>query len=64
MNDGDQALHFIYLLGCLVLVGSALWCAGCRSARGSRCSLAWVLIFAAAFVVFTLKDDFLALGTG
>ena len=28
----------------------------------SRCSLAWVLIFGAAFVVFTLRDDFRALG--
>ncbi len=62
MNDGDQAVHFIYLTGALVLVGSALLVRRIPIAQGLKMLAAWVLIFAAAFIVFTLKDEFLALG--
>ena len=62
MNGGDQALNFIYLIGCLVLVGSALMVRRLPLGQSVRMVLAWLLIFAAAFVAFTLKDDFLALG--
>lgn len=62
MNDGDQAIHFLYLIGCLILVGSALMVRRMPIAQGLKLFLAWVLIFGAAFVVFTLKDEFLALG--
>ncbi len=62
MNDGDQALSFIYLLGVLVLVGSALMVRRIPIAQGLKMFVGWVLIFGAAFVIFTLKDDFLALG--
>ncbi len=61
MNDGDQAVHFIYLIGVLVLVGSALMVRRIPIAQGLKMFTAWVLIFAAAFVVFTLKDEFSAL---
>lgn len=63
MSGGaDQAVHVLYLLGVLVLVGSAL--AVRRIPLGSAVKMfaAWVLIFAAAFVVFTFKDEFAALG--
>jgi aspartyl protease family protein len=62
VNGGDQALNFIYLIGCLVLVGSALTVRRLPFGQSVRMVLAWLLIFAAAFVAFTLKDDFLALG--
>ena len=62
MNDGDQAVHFIYLIGVLVLVVSALMVRRIPLAHGLKMFVGWVLIFAAAFVVFTLKDEFVALG--
>lgn len=62
MNDGDQAVHFIYLLGVLVLIGSALMVRRIPIAQGLKMFVGWVLIFGAAFIIFTLKDEFLALG--
>ena len=62
MNGGDQAIHAIYLLGVLVLVGSAFAVRRVPIAQGLKMFVGWVLIFGAAFVVFTLKDEFLALG--
>lgn len=61
MNQGDQAVQFIYLVGVLVLVASAFLVRRIPIGQGLRMMVAWVLIFAAAFVVFTLKDDFRAL---
>ncbi|WP_243450986.1 TIGR02281 family clan AA aspartic protease [Sphingosinicella sp. CPCC 101087] len=52
----------IYLLGVLVLVGSALVVRRIPIAQGLKMFVGWVLIFSVAFVVFTLKDEFLALG--
>lgn len=60
--DGDQALTFIYLIGCLVLVVSALLVRRVPLGQGIKMFAGWVLIFLAAFVAFTLKDDFIALG--
>jgi aspartyl protease family protein len=62
VNSGDQAVHFIYLVGVLVLIGSALAVRRIPIAQGLKMFVGWVLIFGAAFVVFTLKDEFLALG--
>jgi aspartyl protease family protein len=62
VNDGDQAVHFIYLLGVLVLVVSALMVRRIPIAQGLKMFVGWVLIFGAAFIIFTLKDEFLALG--
>lgn len=59
---GDDALSFIYLVGCLVLVVSALMVRRMPLAQGLKMFAGWVLIFLAAFVAFALKDDFLALG--
>ena len=61
MNEGDQAVHFIYFFGVLVLVASAFTVRRIPIAQGLKMMIAWVLIFAAAFVIFTLKDDFIAL---
>jgi aspartyl protease family protein len=62
VNDGDQALSFVYLVGVLVLVSSALLVRRIPFGQGLKMFAGWVLIFLAAFVAFTLKDDFLALG--
>ena len=62
MNSGDQAVHLIYLLGVMVLVASALMVRRIPIAQGLKMFIGWVLIFGAAFVLFTLKDEFMALG--
>lgn len=62
MSGGDQALNFLYLLGCIVLVGSGLAARRLPLGQSLRMVVAWLLIFGAAFLAFTLKDDFLALG--
>ena len=62
MNDGDQALSFVYLVGMLILVVSALLVRRIPIGQGLKMFAGWVLIFLAAFVAFTLKDDFMALG--
>jgi aspartyl protease family protein len=61
-EGSDQAVHVLYLIGVMVLVGSAL--AVRRIPLGSAVKMfaGWVLIFAAAFIVFTFKDEFAALG--
>ena len=61
MNEGDQAVQFIYLLGVLVLVASAFFVRRIPIGQGLKMLAAWVMIFAAAFIVFTLRDDFKAL---
>ena len=60
--NGDQALNFLYLVGCFVLVASALLVRRVPIGNGVKIFAGWVLIFLAAFTAFTLKDDFLALG--
>jgi aspartyl protease family protein len=62
VNGGDQALNFLYLLGCLVLVGSGLAVRRLPLGQSLKMVLAWLLIFGAFFLAFTLRDDFLALG--
>ena len=62
MSNGDQAVHFIYLIGVLVLVGSALATRRIPMAQGLKMFVGWVLIFGAAFIIFTVKDEFMALG--
>lgn len=64
MNEapGDQALNLLYLVGLLVLVGSALLVRRIPIGQGLKMAAGWGLIFLAAFVGFALKDDFVALG--
>jgi aspartyl protease family protein len=61
-EGGDQAVHVLYLVAVLVLVGSAF--AVRRVPLGSAVKMfaAWVLIFAAGFIIFTFKNEFSALG--
>ena len=60
--NGDQALNFLYLLGCVVLVVSALLVRRMPIGQGLKMFAGWVMIFLAAFAAFALKDDFAALG--
>lgn len=60
--EGDQIAHVIYLLGAIVLVGSALVVRRIPLASGIKMLVGWVLIFGAAFVIFTFQDEFKALG--
>jgi len=61
-GDADQAVHVLYLLAVLVLVGSAFAVRRVRLGAAVKMFTGWVLIFAAAFIVFTFKDEFAALG--
>ena len=62
MSDGDQAANFIYLIGVLMLVASALMVRRVPIRQGLKMGLAWILIFAAVFIVIALRSDFAALG--
>jgi len=61
-GEGDQALSLLYLVGCLVLVASALMVRRVPIGQGLKMAAGWALIFLAAFLGFALKDDFIALG--
>lgn len=61
MSNGDQALDFVYLMGVLVLIVSALAVRRIPMGQGLKMFGAWALIFGALFVAFTLKDDFIDL---
>lgn len=63
MRDGDQALNFVYLIGCLVLVGSGLMARRLPLGQTMKIAVAWICIFAGLFLLFTLRNDFKALGS-
>jgi phosphoribosyl 1,2-cyclic phosphate phosphodiesterase len=54
--------QFLYLVGVLILVGSSFAVRRLPIAQGLKMLIGWVLIFGIAFIVFTLKDEFMALG--
>ena len=62
MRDGSQALNLIYLLVILIAVLSAFSLRRIPLGKTVRMVLAWILIFAAMFAIFALRDDFRALG--
>lgn len=62
MSDGDSAIQFVYLLGLLLLVASAVSARKLPMRQGFKMAAAWAIIFLVVFLVFTLKDDFRALG--
>jgi len=55
--DGGRTAEFIYLIAILVFVASALMVRKVPIGQGLRMFAGWVLIFLAAFVAFSLKDD-------
>lgn len=65
MTDGDgadRAVHVLYLIGVIVLVVSAFTVRRLKLSTAVKMMASWVLIFSAAFVIFTFRDDFRALG--
>jgi aspartyl protease family protein len=63
MRDGTQALNLVYLLIILVAVLSAFSLRRLPLGQTVRMVMAWILIFAALFAIFALRDDFRALGS-
>ncbi len=62
MTDGSQALNLVYLFLILIMVVSAFAVRRAPIGQTLKMALAWVLIFAAGFAIFALRDDFRALG--
>jgi aspartyl protease family protein len=62
MRDGTQALNLVYLFIVLIMVLSAFAIRKVPIGKTLKMALAWVLIFAAGFAIFALRDDFRALG--
>ncbi|MGE3395904.1 MAG: TIGR02281 family clan AA aspartic protease [Sphingomonas sp.] len=62
MSGGDQALSFVYLVLILVMVVSSLLVRRLPLGHTLKLMLAWILIFAAVFAIFALRNDFMALG--
>ena len=60
---GDMAASSLYLLLCLVLVGSALIGIRLPLGKALKMVLAWLGIFALGFAIFAFKDDWNSLGT-
>ena len=60
-GDGEHAATFLYMLGALALVGSAFAVRRVPLGQTMKMALAWLLIFGAAFIAFSLRDDFSAL---
>ena len=60
--SGDQGMSMLYLVLCMVLVGSAL--IGMRLPIGKtlKMLLTWVVIFGVAFALFTFRSEFSAFG--
>ena len=62
MSGDDQALALVQLVGCLILVGSAFLVRRLPLGQTLKMILAWLLIFAAMFAIFALRNDFMVLG--
>lgn len=60
MNSGEQTAEFVYLIAILVLVISALMVRKVPIGRGLQMFAGWVIIFLAAFVAFSLKDNIIS----
>ena len=56
--SSDTMLGGVYILMAMVLVLSALMARREPAAKMVRMALAWVVIFAAGFVLFTFRDNF------
>jgi aspartyl protease family protein len=62
MRDGGQAMSLLYFFLCIVLVAGAFSVRRMPIGKTLKMVMAWVLIFAAMFAIFALRDDFRALG--
>lgn len=61
--NGDPGMNMLYLVLCMVLVGSSL--IGMRLPLGKvlKMALAWVAIFGIGFILFAFRGEFSALGS-
>lgn len=57
-----QAANTVYLVLLLVFVGSSLLAMRLPLGKAVKMALAWIAIFAGAFVLFAFRDDFSTLG--
>lgn len=55
--NGDRTAEFVYLMAILVFVASAFVVRKVPIAKGLQMFAGWVVIFLAAFVAFSLKDN-------
>jgi len=62
MNE-DQGLNLLYLVLLLVFVGSALASRRLPIGKTLKMALAWIAIFAAVFVIFSFRGEFMAIGS-
>ena len=62
MNE-DQGLNLLYLVLLLVFVGSALASRRLPLGKTMKMALAWVVIFGAAFVIFSFRSEFMSIGS-
>lgn len=60
--SGGEGAGLVYLILLLVLVGSGLAAHRIPMRRGFRMAIAWLFIFAIAFILIALRHDFAALG--
>lgn len=59
----DEAPSALYLLLCILLVGSSLVGIRISRSRAVKLALAWLAIFGVAFALFAFRDDFSTLGS-
>lgn len=57
MVSSDQALQMVYLLGFLVLVGSALVAGRASLGSMAKMALVWLVIFVIGFVIFSYRSE-------
>jgi len=60
--SGDQGMNSLYLLLCLILVGSSLIGMRLPVGKALKMALAWVAIFGIGFTLFAFRGEFSALG--
>lgn len=60
--SGDQGLNLLYMALLVVLVGSALVSRRLPMGKTLKMAAAWILIFALAFVAFSFRSEFTAIG--
>ena len=60
--SGDQGMNSLYLLLCLILVGSSLIGMRLPVGKALKMALAWVAIFGIGFTLFAFRGEFTTLG--
>ncbi|MDV3257519.1 MAG: TIGR02281 family clan AA aspartic protease [Sphingomonas sp.] len=61
--NGDQGLNLLYMVLLVVLVGSALVSRRLPLGQTAKMAAAWVGLFALAFIAFSFRSEFTAIGS-